>query len=339
MAFRARKKVVPEVAAADELLADGRDREAIDLLTKANRDHADAKIAHRLVEIRFDAFDRVGPTEPAPVWPPEVPDLFEGAGGPPEIGRAELTVANLQSAIFHHGSVIVRELLDPPTIARLKDDIDRAFSAHDAWAGMRRPRSLDWFTPLPHYGAEHRTFAREADGLLAVESPPAFCDIVDLFEELGIRDLATEFLGEPPVLLANKWTLRRVRPDAGNPDWHQDGAFMGADIRSLDVWLALSDCGEDAPGLDLVPRRLDHVVETGTEGAFMDWTVGHGLAERVAEGNVVTPVFRAGDAMLFDHLCLHRTAVYPGMTRERYAIEAWFAAPSSYPPGQMPIAY
>ena len=42
------------------------------------------------------------------------------------------------------------------------------------------------------------------------------------------------------------------------------------------------------------------------------------------------PVFEAGDALLFDHLFLHRTAVDPGMTRDRYAVEAWFLAPSTY---------
>jgi hypothetical protein len=114
---------------------------------------------------------------------------------------------------------------------------------------------------------------------------------------------------------------------------------MGEDIRSLDVWIALSECGEDAPGLDLVGRRLDHVVETGTDGAVFDWTVGPGMVERVAQGTLVRPVFRPGDTMFFDHLCLHRTGAHPGMTLPRYALEAWFAAPSSYPAGQMPIAY
>jgi hypothetical protein len=55
--------------------------------------------------------------------------------------------------------------------------------------------------------------------------------------------------------------------------------------------------------------------------------------------------------MLFDHFCLHRTAVDPGMTHDRYAIESWFLAPSTYgamsasdgedyaPRDQIPIVY
>ncbi len=50
------------------------------------------------------------------------------------------------------------------------------------------------------------------------------------------------------------------------------------------------------------------------------------------------PHFRAGDAMLFDML-LHRTAVGPEMTRERYAMETWLFAPSTYPDGQIPVVY
>ena len=61
--------------------------------------------------------------------------------------------------------------------------------------------------------------------------------------------------------------------------------------------------------------------------------------ERVADGvAVVRPEFEAGDALLFDHLFLHRTAVAPGMSLERHAMETWFFAPSAYPKGQIPLA-
>ena len=42
---------------------------------------------------------------------------------------------------------------------------------------------------------------------------------------------------------------------------------MGVGIRSLNIWLALTHCGDDAPGLDVVARRLTELVPTG-EGAF-----------------------------------------------------------------------
>ncbi len=39
----------------------------------------------------------------------------------------------------------------------------------------------------------------------------------------------------------------------------------------MNVWLSLSRCGDEAPGLDLVPRHLDHFVATGTEGTYLDY--------------------------------------------------------------------
>ena len=92
-------------------------------------------------------------------------------------------------------------------------------------------------------------------------------------------------------------------------DWHQDGAFLGADVRTLNVWLTLSHCGADAPGLDILPRRLDQILQTGTEGAIFDWSVSPDVVDAAAEPRVVRPEFGPGDALLFDHFFLHRTAV------------------------------
>jgi hypothetical protein len=73
---------------------------------------------------------------------------------------------------------------------------------------------------------------------------------------------------------------------------------------------------------------------------MFDWSVSETIVDEVArDAPVVAPHFRAGDALLFDHLLLHRTAVGPQMTRERYAMENWMFAPSSYPDGQIPLVY
>ena len=82
------------------------------------------------------------------------------------------------------------------------------------------------------------------------------------------------------------------------------------------------------------------MLETGTDGAIFDWSVSPNIVEQVAEdAPVLRPEFGPGDALLFDQLFLHRTAVAPGMTRERHAIETWFFAPSTYPDGQIPIVF
>ena len=107
------------------------------------------------------------------------------------------------------------------------------------------------------------------------------------------------------------------------------------------MWVTLSRCGDDAPGLDLVPRRLDHIAETGTGGALLRVV---GRARHRRRGGRATcrssgRVFEPGDALLFDELFLHRTATNAEMTRDRYALETWFFAPSLYPDDQIPFVW
>jgi hypothetical protein len=102
---------------------------------------------------------------------------------------------------------------------------------------------------------------------------------------------------------------------------------MGENIRALNVWIALGDCGVSAPGMNIVAKRLPGVVKTGSK--FAAWTTNPEAAKEVAEGSAVRPVFAAGDAIIFDHLRLHRTATDYGLSNKRYAIETWLVAPST----------
>ena len=123
-------------------------------------------------------------------------------------------------------------------------------------------------------------------------------------------------------------------------DGTQDGAFIGTGVRALNVGVALTDCGVDAPSMDVVPRRFTTIQESGTGGAIFDWAVGPDTVERLAaEHPVVRPQFAAGDALLFDDLFLHRTAVGPDLVRPRFAIESWFFGATGYPEGQVPLVW
>jgi hypothetical protein len=319
------------LAQADELFERGAELEAIELLTAVHRERPDHRIARRLVAMRFDAFQRIAPPAVSPPFPDTVDDLFPG-DALPEIEPSDLDVEHVRSALFNHGSLLVRGLVGPDRVAQLTADIDRALDGYDAWiAGKGLATAAPWFEPFAHEPKKvERKFRRDVGGVLAVDSPPALFDVIDTFDAVGLRRIVSEFFGEQPALLAKKWTLRRVPHDTGESGWHQDGSFMGGDIRSLNVWLALSHCGDDAPGLDVVARRLGEIVPTGTKGAWLDWNVSPLMVDEVAPGAVVRPIFEPGDVLIFDHLNLHRTAADASMTRDRYAIEAWFLAPSTY---------
>jgi len=332
-------------ARADRLIRDGHRLDAIELLTAANRDHRDDAIERKLVGLRNVAFDDLDKTPGVDAWPPVAPDLFPGVDGIPEIAGADLTADLLRSGILCHGALIVRGLVPLDRVAHLTDDIERTFVARDAYFdGAPVQETEPWYVPFePESGnaaiGPIRKWVRDGGGVLTVESPRSMFDVLDTFDAAGLTEPLTGYLGERPVLAAKKWTLRRVPLDT-TADWHQDGAFLGQGVRAVNVWLSLSHCGDTAPGLDIVAGRLHELAPRGTEGAWFDWSVGDSVARELAgDAAILRPIFEPGDAILFDDMNLHRTAVAPEMTHERYAIESWFFAPSHYPDAQIPVTF
>jgi hypothetical protein len=272
-------------------------------------------------------------------------EALEDGSAAPEVTPDELTPGLLRAAILNRGCLIVRGMVNPDESLRLAGEIDNAFNARDTRVGggptseyyeeFRAKSSVDL--------KKERGWISDAAGVWAADSPKLMCEVIQTFEEVGLRRLIDDYLGERATISVNKCTLRRVKPDAVQGyegiSWHQDGAFLG-DVRALNVWLSLSHCGDDAPGLDLIPKRLDHIVPTGTEGAAFDWSLSP-LAVKEAAGDVPVqrPIFEPGDVVLFDELFLHGTGADIEMPNTRYAIESWFFGPSRFPEKYAPIAF
>ncbi len=327
----------------------GRALEELDGLVAANRTERRDETEARLVQIRNQAFAELGDPRSdfaAPQPPPLGNDPDDD--GLPSIAAADLTAPMIRGAILEYGCLIVRGLVEPARAAELQAGIDRVFESRDAHVdGAPVAETAPWYLPFvpdPEYAASvaiGRGFVGKGSGVWTADSPRLLFELLDTYERAGLRRTITEYLGERPAISVNKGTLRRAAPQVGTEWWHQDGAFLGADIRSLNVWLALNHCGVDAPGLEVVPKRLEEIVDKGTEGADFDWSVGDAVVERVSGGRLANPIFGPGDALLFDHLFLHRTGTTPEMTETRYATETWFFAPSAYPDPQeqVPLAF
>ncbi len=216
--------------------------------------------------------------------------------------------------------------------------MESAFAERANGAGRGTDGLYAEFAPEFPFQVVQRGWVEQTNAMWLLDSPPIAAEVLELFRRAGMRDLIADYLGEPAALSLQKSTLRKVEPDAPNA-WHQDGAFMG-DVRALNVWLSLSRCGDEAPGIDVVPRRLEQIVPTGTEGAMFDWSVAQAVAEEAAGGApIVRPVFEPGDALLFDELCLHNTAAEPQMPNPRHAVETWFFGASSFPADYAPLAF
>lgn len=328
-----RAALLTRAAAAE---AGGRRLEAIELLQAVTRLGHDLDVERRLVDLRHDAYAELH-DPPRADWPPSYPDPFPAVvGAVPEIGRDELSTEVLGGAIAHHGSLLVRGLLDPDVAAHMRRNAEQTFAARYARKdGAPLEETAPWFVPFRK--GKHTTFGWQY--LVRVpDSPPSMADLVDVYRGTGVVDAIEGYLGERPALSSEKCCFRRAPVAPLQEDYHQDGAFFGEACRTVNCWIALDHCGDTAPGVDVLPRRVDRVVSTGTVGAGMYWTIAPSVVDEVSGGTaVVRPVFEPGDALLFDHLLIHRTAVDLSMTSERLSIECWFFGPSTYPDRDVPI--
>jgi ectoine hydroxylase-related dioxygenase (phytanoyl-CoA dioxygenase family) len=132
-----------------------------------------------------------------------------------------------------------------------------------------------------------------------------------------------------------------VKRDERTPglNWHQDAAFFRGRCRALNVWTALTPCGEQCPGLSVIPTRLETVLdpEHRAHMARSERTIS--VVERLTrEIGVASPRFEPGDAILFDEMTLHRTSARRWNVPFRDVAITWFFAPSRFPAHGEPLA-
>jgi len=325
----------PHAAGAAELQAE------IRRLTEANRESRSYENEREILRLRYleglrilEERDGSTPEHPSPAV-----DALPAGAPLPDLRLADVTPQVLRAGILRDGCLLVRGLVDSGRAESFGAEIDRAFAErerHDT-DGSGDPAYYEPFRPDAGFEVPARPWIKEGGGVLAADSPRLCFEMIEMFGAAGVPDLVRDYLGEPVAISVHKTTLRKAEPQVVGA-WHQDGAFMG-DVRSLNLWLSLSRCGDVAPGLDMVPRRLDHFVETGTEGTVLPNQISQAKAEEAAgDLEIVRPVFEPGDAVFFDDLFLHQTGSDASMPKPRFAIESWFFGASAFPPDYAPIA-
>lgn len=324
-------------------------RGAIELLASANRKQRNKHLEQRLVDLRIESFRAMQWPAPAISWPPETNGEYRGYRGLPEIEAAELSVEKLRSGILDAGGLIVRGLMDPERVVRMREAVDNTLAARrDIVTGIADNDAGEWYSrsdkvaggPV-QFGALGGEKYTESGSVWSADSPRAAYEQIAFYQQIGLPAMLRDYFDEAAVLSVKKWVLRRVKPNNGNKaGWHQDGRFLGDGIRTVNMWVSLSDCGgdADAPGMDIVAGPDKTIYETGTEGAVFDWTVGQGLVDRLDDtATVLCPRFYPGDALFFDHYNLHRTGFGEHHSKDRYALESWFFAASRAPAKQHPL--
>jgi hypothetical protein len=137
--------------------------------------------------------------------------------------------------------------------------------------------------------------------------------------------------------LSQSW-LRKQYAIANYPcwhqpqSWHQDGCLglqfpmqppqdkitFDRNLNALiTIWLPLSPCGENAPGLEFITQPIDKPVHF----SYLNdsWLRSHFSSELF-----VRPIVTVGDAIVFLNQTLHRTYVNSEMKKDRLSVELRF---------------
>jgi hypothetical protein len=316
-------------------------RAEIARLIRANSAHPDRATERRLLRLRHELGVRLlAGTAGAPAYPEPDFGRLPGADGLPEIAAADVTPELLRAGILRDGCLLVRGLADRDAALAFAGLIDRCFAERERFdAGDTAADGYyEEFRPEPPFSPfVARDWIKDGGGVLAADSPLLSFEMIELFRAAGVSQIVDGYLGEPGMISMHKTTLRKASPNVPGA-WHQDGTFMG-DVRALNMWLSLSRCGDVAPGLDVVPRRLEHIVQTQTDEAMLPIQASQAKVEEAAgDTPIIRPIFEPGDALFFDELFMHQTASDPSMPNPRYAIESWFFGASGFPADYAPVA-
>ena len=327
---------------ASELEDAGSWEEVISLLTQSNRQQENTEIESRLIRARHQAFLARADNAPRGSWPDTVADFFPDVSGIPEIQASELTATAVTSAIQHYGSLLVRGLVSEQDAENIRHAMEVTLETKASLGDEIFKSAKPWYKPYRSETSDTLNIDRvvfknmDLDVVLTVDSPRTLFRQLEALGRAGVIDTLREYFGESVAISAGKSTIRRTSPDTPTA-WHQDGTYLGENIRALNIWTAYSPCGVDAAGLDIVAQPLTDLIQPDG-GEYYDQSVSDDTAASFGVGKIVRPVFNVGDAILFNQLSLHRTGVDISMTKTRHAIEMWFFAASTFPENQLPLS-
>src|SRR5262249_29722018 len=134
----------------------------------------------------------------------------------------------------NQSGLVVRELLGATSVSRLRELLD---------AGAAR------MNPNGPWNELHESMVSA---------------LAEAYAKSGLTSILAEVFGEPPIAAVGRPVVKRESSALGSGlGWHQDAAFFGAGCGAVNVWTALTACGETCPSLSLIPQRVDRAIDLG----------------------------------------------------------------------------
>jgi len=162
--------------------------------------------------------------------------------------------------------------------------------------------------------------------LLALTRLPA-AEVLRAVAASTLRPSIEDVLGPTPLCDTSQSWLRHGRPPHS---WHQDGALCfdfiahagqplpaGAMLEMLTCWIALTPCGEFAPGLEWVDAPQPVLLRPAELSDAAVAACHHSALLR-------RPSMAPGDTLLFGGEVLHRTHLTAEMSQPRSSLELRF---------------
>jgi len=153
-----------------------------------------------------------------------------------------------------------------------------------------------------------------------------FCSncIFDLVANSAIPEILEKLFNEKPVIPLQHVLVRKYHAINSYQNilpFHQD--IQAVDKRaSVTSWIPFNECGTEAPGLELVGKRVTGRLPTSKTSKF---NLGAEITENyimsLYQDDLIHPTFSLGDAILFLNTTPHRSYVTPAMSKPRYSVE------------------
>jgi hypothetical protein len=286
-------------------------------LSAQNLLHRSASIEQELLKLRLSSGRaRCEGARCAESARPIYPDIFSALPGLPEVYPGEFNAASLAAGILYHGAIVVRGLYNSDLISRLES--------------LSRAEEDDNRTDNSPLGC----------------TPHTFFELLEVYQESGLLGVVGEYLGDQPVMFAERIKLRhhRAKRDVyADIPWHQDVNFFGAKSYAVNCWAAVTPCGDGNPGLGIVPTRIEERLGWSDEDGIAPLDYGRSMSDDVLEDTVALhpvqlPKLNPGDAILFDEMTVHQTALQPWTLAEQIVTISWFFRPAGFPDWGSPLA-